>query len=172
MPDRPKIAVIITGGTIDSEWDAAKDTAVVRKESVLPRYLEKLDLDIDLTFNVVCMKDSRALTPEDLEAINDAVKSSKDDKILITHGTYTMPDTARYIQARRGVTASKRIILTGSMMPLEGYTMSDAPFNLGFSIANLLTMQPGVLLCMQGNLFTPEEVAKNMSEARFFSIEQ
>jgi hypothetical protein len=58
------------------------------------------------------------------------------------------------------------------MVPLDGFTMSDAPFNLGFSIATLLSMTPGVLLCMNGHLFKPQEVAKSMSEARFFSIEQ
>ena len=168
-----KINVIITGGTIDSEWDAAADTATTRGESVIPQYLDKLKLDVDFTYNTVCMKDSRQLTPDDLKAITEAVEKGSADKVLITHGTYTMPDTARYIQVRLGGGLSqKSIVLTGSLVPLEGYTMSDAPFNLGFSIATLLTMKPGVLLAMNGNLFTPQEVAKNMSEARFFSIEQ
>ncbi len=58
------------------------------------------------------------------------------------------------------------------MTPLEGYTLSDAPFNLGFSIATLLTMEPGILLCMHAHLFEPDEVVKNLASAHFFSIEQ
>jgi L-asparaginase/Glu-tRNA(Gln) amidotransferase subunit D len=83
-----------------------------------------------------------------------------------------MPDTARYIQAHTQDSKAISIVLTGSLIPIEGYIMSDAPFNLGFSIATLLTMESGILLCMQGHLFKPEEVAKNMAEARFFSLEQ
>ncbi len=97
-----KIHVIITGGTIDSEWDAAADTAVTRSESIIPKYFSKLKLDIDFTFNTVFMKDSRKIMPEDVKAVSEAVENSPSDKILITHGTYTMPDTARYVQARLG----------------------------------------------------------------------
>lgn len=96
------INVIITGGTIDSEWDAAADTAVTRSESIIPVYFSKLKLDIDFTYNTLFMKDSRKITPDDVKAISEAVENSSSDKVLITHGTYTMPDTARYIQARTG----------------------------------------------------------------------
>lgn len=167
---KTKIDIIITGGTIDSEWSPAQDTAVVREESVLPKYFKQMGLEIEVSFHVVTMKDSRQLTPEDLRKIYEATENSQTDRVLITHGTYTMPDTARYLEAH--LKKKKSVILTGSMTPLEGYSMSDAPFNLGFSVATLLTMKPGVLLCMHGRLFKPQEVAKNMAEARFFSIEQ
>lgn len=170
MSSKPKIDVVITGGTIDSEWNAAQDTSVVADESVVPKYFKKLDTDIEVTFNTVCMKDSRSLLPEDLRQICEAVDDSPSDKVLITHGTYTMPDTARYLEAN--MKTKKAVILTGALVPLSGFEMSDAGFNLGFAIARLLTMEPGVLLCMQGRVFTPQEVAKNMSEARFFSIKQ
>ncbi|HZL08057.1 MAG TPA: asparaginase domain-containing protein [Candidatus Dormibacteraeota bacterium] len=167
------IHVIITGGTIDSEWDPAADTAVTASESVIPEYFSKLKLDVDFTYNTVFMKDSRKITLEDIQAISNAVENSPSSKILITHGTYTMPDTARYIQARTGGGLDqKSVVLTGAMIPLEGYSMSDAPFNLGFSIATLLSMEPGILLCMHGHLFTPDEVVKNMASAHFFSIQQ
>ena len=97
-----KIHVIITGGTIDSEWDAAADTAVTRQGSIIPTYFSKLKLDIDFTYNTVFMKDSRKITPEDVKTISEAVENSPSEKVLITHGTYTMPDTARYIQAQPG----------------------------------------------------------------------
>ena len=116
------------------------------------------------------MRDSREILPEDLKKICQAVDSSPAEKILITHGTYTMPDTARYLQAN--MKTKKSVILTGSTIPLRGYDMSDAGFNLGFAVASLLNAKSGVLLAMQGRLFTPEEVVKNMAEARFFSVKQ
>jgi L-asparaginase len=69
-----KIHVIITGGTIDSEWNASRDTAVTRSESIIPTYLNKLKLDIDFIYKTVCMKDSRQLTPDDLKEIGAAVE--------------------------------------------------------------------------------------------------
>ncbi len=170
MSSNTKVDIIITGGTIDSEWDSAYDTATVSGESVIPKYFERIKLEIELNFNVVCMKDSRKLTPEDMRQIYEAVENSASDKILITHGTYTMPDTARYIE--RHLKSKKAVILTGSLIPLKGYDMSDAAFNLGFSLASLLNIKEGVLLSMHGHLFKPQEVAKSYSEARFFSIEQ
>jgi L-asparaginase len=116
------------------------------------------------------MKDSRSLTPDDLKKITVAVDSSLADKILITHGTYTMPDTARYIE--QNMKKKKAVVLTGSMIPLKGYDMSDASFNLGFALATLQRMDPGILLAMHGRTFEPSEVAKNMAEGRFFSIKQ
>ena len=165
-----QIHIVITGGTIDSEWDAAKDTAVTRSESILPKYFERMKLDIELSYNTVCMKDSRQLTIDDLKSICEAVENSPTDKVLVTHGTYTMPDTARYLQAH--MKTKKAVVFTGALVPLEGYSMSDAPFNLGFSMATLLNMDEGIFLCMQGSLFRPDEVAKNMAEAKFFSVEQ
>ena len=171
MSKRQKVHVVITGGTIDSEWNPSRDTAVTAAESVVPKYFERLELDLDLTFKTVCMKDSRELLPEDIREICRTVDQSPADKVLITHGTYTMPDTARFLEAN--MKTKKAVVLTGSITPLRGYDMSDAAFNLGFSLASLLNMKRGgVLLSMQGRLFKPQEVAKNLAQAQFFSIEQ
>ena len=169
MP-KQHIHVVITGGTIDSEWNPAKDTAVTADESVLPGYFKKLKLDAELTFNTVVMKDSREFTPEDIKAICAAVDDSPSDKVLLTHGTYTMPDTARYLE--KHMKTEKAVVLTGSVIPLKGYEMSDAPFNLGFAIATLLNMEQGVRIVLQGHVFSPGDVAKNLAEGRFFSLDE
>lgn len=39
------------------------------------------------------MKDSRDFKPKDLENVLKTVEKSPHTKIIITHGTYTMPDT-------------------------------------------------------------------------------
>lgn len=167
---RQHIHVVITGGTIDSEWNPSKDTATTAKESILPAYFEKLKPDFDLTFETVVMKDSRELTGDDIKAICNAVDNSPSEKVLITHGTYTMPDTARYLE--QNMKSNKSVILTGSIIPLKGYDMSDAPFNLGFAMSQLLNMQPGVKIALQGHVFAPQDVGKNLAEGRFFSLEE
>lgn len=166
---RQHIHIILTGGTIDSEWNPSKDTATTAKESKIPAYFEKLKPDFDLTFETVVMKDSRELTGDDIKAICEAVNNAPAERVLITHGTYTMPDTARYIE--QNMNSEKAVILTGSIIPLQGYDMSDAPFNLGFAMAQLLNMQSGVKIVLQGHVFAPQDVGKNLAEGRFFSLE-
>lgn len=161
---------MITGGTIDSEWDPSRDTAVTAQESILPTYFNKIKLDFDLTYQTVVMKDSRQLTPEDIRSICAAVDAAPSDKVLVTHGTYTMPDTARYLD--KNMKTNKAVVITGSVIPLKGYDMSDAPFNLGFALATLQNMDSGVKLVLHGHVFNPDDVAKNLSEGRFFSIDE
>ena len=115
------------------------------------------------------MKDSRSLTTDDRKKNVAAIDNAKEKKIIITHGTYTMPDTARYIKAN-----SKRkdiiIILTGSMIPLEGFTPSDAPFNIGYALGRLNDLKAGVYVGMNGKIFNPDECIKMLNEGRFASI--
>jgi len=164
-----KIHFIFTGGTIDSRWDGKVDTAVVNKHSAIPDYFGRLILYADITSEEVCMKDSRQITTDDLDRIVAAVKNTTATKIIITHGTYTMPDTAKYLQANLDKN-DKTIVFTGSIIPLKGFESSDAPFNLGYAVAKAEELPPGIYICMNGRTFNPDEVAKNLAEGKFFSV--
>jgi L-asparaginase len=166
-----KIHFILTGGTIDSKWLGKADTTVPHEHSVIPEYLKNLELYLDLEFSEVCMKDSRDLTPEDTQKILQTVEHSPAEKVIITHGTYTMPDTARFLKAnlkRKGQT----VVLTGSMSPLKGFDASDAAFALGYAIAQVGYLPSGIYLAMNGKIFTADEVAKDLSKGKFYSIFQ
>src|SRR5262245_32328369 len=123
------IHIVLTGGTIDSYWDGTKDTAVPLEHSALPQFLASLNLYRQIRFTEVCMKDSRNLNKNDLEAILKAVGESQEKKVIITHGTYTMADTGKYLKANLPEDHDKTIALTGSMVPLTGFAPSDASFN-------------------------------------------
>lgn len=115
------------------------------------------------------MKDSRDINEADRREILKTVEESPFKKIIITHGTYTMPDTARYLKAnlkRDGQT----IILTASMIPIKGFSPSDGPFNLGFTLAQVEILPPGVYVAINGKVFQPDEIIKLISEGRFTSI--
>lgn len=163
------IHIIMTGGTIDSYYDGTKDTAVPQVHSVIPRYLQGLNLEHKFKFSEICMKDSRAITPTDLKKIVATIKRNSAKKIIITHGTYTMSDTARFIE-KNLLTLNKTIILTGSMIPLDGFNFSDAGFNLGFAIANVLEIPNGVYVAMNGKIIKASEATKIISEGRFTSL--
>lgn len=139
------------------------------EHSVVPNFIESLKLYIDTEFTEVCMKDSRALTKGDMQKVLETVENSQCQKVIITHGTYTMADTASLLKAKLKRN-DQVIILTGSMIPLTGFSPSDAPFNLGFSMAKLEDLKEGVYVCMNGRVFSPEEVMKLISEGRFTSI--
>lgn len=166
-----KIHIIMTGGTVDSSWDGSKDTIEVSKHSNLPKFFKNLALHPKIQFTEVCMKDSRQLKIVDIKKVLAVIEKSPCKQILITHGTYTMPDTARYLQVNLKA-KGKTIVLMGSMTPLIGFEPSDASFNLGYAIAKVQSLSPGVYLCMNAKAFRPEEVAKNLSEGKFYSVFQ
>ncbi|MBI2675873.1 MAG: asparaginase [Candidatus Aenigmarchaeota archaeon] len=160
---------IITGGTIDSYYEGSKDTVVTNEKSVIPQFIKSLKLYSECAFTVVCMKDSRESAMKDLQAVYEQIRKSPHKRIIITHGTYTMPDTGRFLKERLKGT-EKTIVLTGSMIPLSGFSPSDAPFNIGFAFAKVHELPHGVYVCMHGRVFSPDEVMKVLKEGRFSSI--
>lgn len=168
-----KVHFIITGGTIDSVWNGVQDTVVVSEHSVLPEYFSEIGNNLkfyeEFEFSEVCMKDSRQINDEDRKKVLETIESSAATKIIITHGTYTMPDTSRYLE-KNLKRHDQTIILTGSMVPIKGFDFSDGPFNLGYSFAQVQKLDPGVYVCMNARVFTPEEVAKNIQEGKFYSV--
>lgn len=159
---------IVTGWTIDSYYDVLKDTAVPHEHSVIPKFMQVLKLYEELVFTEVCMKDSREIDSEDRRNVLETIEQSESKRIIITYGTYTLPDTARYLQANYEIT-NKVIVFVGSMIPLEGYMPSDAWFNIGYAVAKSQDLPPGIYVCMNGRVFTPDGVIKLLSEGRFGS---
>lgn len=160
------IHFIITGGTIDSHYDGTKDTAVPSDASVIPQFIKSLKLYKDCSYTEICMKDSRDLNAQDTARVLEATEKSQHTKIIITHGTYTMPDTAKYLKQNLK-RKDQTIILTGSMIPLSGFTMSDGGFNLGYAIAQMEYLQAGIYVCMNGEVLEAGKVRKDVKEGRF-----
>ena len=157
---------IITGGTIDSHYDGTKDTAVPSDVSVIPQFIKSLKLYKDCSYTDICMKDSRDLNAQDIKRVLETAEKSPHTKIIITHGTYTMPDTAKYLKENLK-RKDQTIILTGSMIPLGGFTMSDGGFNLGYAVAQMEHLQAGVYVCMNGEVLEADKVKKDVKEGRF-----
>lgn len=166
MNEEKTIHVIITGGTIDSHFNPARDSVEVGGDSEVVAYLKKLQLHNPLDCTVLFMKDSREIRYQDRKKLRDAVAKSPHSLILVTHGTYTLPDTAQYVKDQLGKT-TKTVVFTGSMIPLRGFDLSDAAFNLGYAVAQLQILKPGVYVCMNGKTFAPEKVDKNTVAGRF-----
>lgn len=99
----------------------------------------------------------------------DAIKKSPHSNIVMTHGTYTMCNSLDFFN-KELPDVDKTVILTGSMLPLKGFTPSDAPYNLGFAVSSSLLLDPGFYIAMNSRIFLPGTVLKDVSAGRFSEI--
>ena len=159
---------IMTGGTIDSFYDPVKATAVPTEHSYIPTYVGFLQLHEEIEFTEVMMKDSRDITDNDRQKILEVVEASTSKRIIITHGSYTVATTAKYI-SKNLKRRDKVIIFVCSLIPIMGFAPTDAGFNLGYAVAKSQEMKQGIYVCMNGRVFTPEEVVKILETGRFTS---
>ena len=161
------IRIIATGGTIDSKFHAPTEGKIIKNESGIPDYLnEIIHPHFTYKFKKVIMIDSLDMLDEHRYKIIEEINKTDTNKIIVTHGTDTMIETAKFIEDKIS-DIQKTIILVGSMIPLDGFYHSDAPFNIGYAIAQVQACKPGVYICMNAHCFTPQEAIKNISIARF-----
>ena len=159
-----QIHIITTGGTFDKVYhDALSDFTV--GEPMADALLADAGIGFAWTLTSLFKKDSLELTEADRQLLRDAVLNAPAEKILIVHGTDTMTQSA----AALGVLENKTVVFTGAMQPAR-MLHSDAPFNLGFALAALQCMQPGVYIAMNGLIFAAGEVQKNRQHSRFESL--
>ena len=158
------IDIFTTGGTIDKVYfDALSEYQI--GATALPDILSENNVFVPHRVTQLMRKDSLELTDADRMAIHDAVAASDADKILVTHGTDTMVETARVLADIAG----KTIVLTGAMQPAT-LRNSDAEFNVGFALAATQTLPPGVYIAMNGEVFDPAETRKDRSAHRFIRM--
>lgn len=162
------VHIIKMGGTIefiDPAYDAF-NKKLLKLDATIDSYLHNLiQPHFNFSSEPIAEKDSRDINDEDREKLAKAIQSSPHENILIPHGTFTMSQTAEYLSSQS--LSNKKIILTGSMVPIIGFAASDAGFNLGFAIASFTSVEPGVYLSMNGGIFKSDEVAKNVDLLRF-----
>jgi L-asparaginase len=150
------IRIFVTGGTFDKEYNELtgdlffKETHV-RHTLILGRCRVAVDV------RTLMMVDSIEMTDEDRETIARNCAKAKEERIVITHGTDTMVDTARVIADR---VKDKTIVITGAMVPYT-FGSSDGLFNLGSALAFVQTLPHGVYLVMNGRYFHWHNVRKN-----------
>ena len=161
-----KIKVIAVGGTIDKVYFDAKSEFQVGE----PQIKEVFDTaNVTFKYNLVALiaKDSLDMTDHDRQIIHDYISNCDEELILVTHGTDTMVDTARYLTD----ITDKTIVLTGAMQPARMRT-SDAVFNIGTAVGALQSLPHGAYVAMNGIIFQPEEVRKNVEAGKFEKIDK
>ena len=159
------IRILITGGTIDCERIEQEDKYVFDKTH-LPEMLEQGRCKLNIESQVLFLKDSIYTTDEDREKILQTCKDCTENKIIITHGTDTMPETARILGKE---IKDKTIILLGAMIPFN-QEKSDALFNLGCAVSAVQSLPKGVYITMNGKIFEWDNVKKNKELGLFETL--
>jgi len=147
---------MVTGGTFDKEYDEL-DGSLYFRETHVPEVLKLGHCYLKVVIDTIMMKDSLTMTDADRQRILECCQQSAEDRIVITHGTDTMADTARLLGKS---ISTKTIVLTGAMIPYR-FGSSDGLFNLGSAIAFAQSLPPGVYVAMNGRYFTWDNVFKN-----------
>ena len=157
------ITILATGGTIDKFYSVAGtlDIGKPAAHDVLSRVLTDIRFDI----RALIGKDSLDMTDADRAELVAALNAVEHDQVLITHGTDTMSESARYI-AEHADLESKVVVLTGAMQPAV-MAHSDAGFNLGAAISALNLLEPGVYISMSGRIFPAHTVRKDRARGIF-----
>jgi L-asparaginase len=162
MKSDEAIRILITGGTIDKEYDPLTGELTLSKSHLL-NMLNQVRCKVRFILEEVMLKDSLQMMNEDRKEILKRCIECMENKIIVTHGTDTMVETARVLGDNvRG----KTVILVGAMIPYA-FGASDALFNLGFAFSAVQAVQQGVYITMNGKIFHWDNVRKNKKSGEF-----
>lgn len=156
------IKIFVTGGTFDKEYNELNGQLFF-KETHLNEMLSLGRSRIDVHIATLMMIDSLDMTDADRKIISDSCINTPEDKIVVTHGTDTMVETACYLAK---TVTDKTIVLTGAMVPYK-FGSSDGLFNLGSALAFVQTLPKGIYISMNGRYFLWDNVRKNRSAGEF-----
>ena len=169
-PQRQPIRLFVTGGTFDKEYNELTGQLFFQ-DTHLPEMLRLGRCLLDVDVRTLMMIDSLEMTGDDRRIIAGHCESAAETRIVITHGTDTMSDTAAILgqDFAAGRLAGKTIVLTGAMIPYK-FGSSDGLFNLGSALAFAQTLPPGVYIAMNGLWFPWNGVRKNRERGVFEAV--
>ena len=156
------IRIIVAGGTFDKTYDEINGRLSFGTTH-LPEMLRLGRSRVETTIETLMMIDSLDMTDADRARIAQSCAHCPETRIVITHGTDTMVETARVVaQAVSG----KTVVLTGAMVPYA-FGSSDGLFNLGSALSLAEVLPPGVYIAMNGQHFAWDRVRKNRETGVF-----
>jgi L-asparaginase len=156
------IKLFATGGTFDKEFNEINGELFFKKTNLY----ELLDLGrckLDIKIETLMMIDSLKMRETERNYIVSKCKKEDTHKIIITHGTDTIVETAKMLAESIN---DKTIILTGAMIPIK-FGSSDGLFNLGSALSFVQTLDSGIYITMNGRYFHWDNVKKNKKIGAF-----
>jgi len=167
MGENMAIKIFVTGGTFDKEYNEITGELFF-KDTHLPELLALARSTVKVDITTLMMIDSLEMTEADREIIAENCIKTNENRILITHGTDTMVDTARILAEK---IKDKTIVLTGAMIPYK-FGSSDGLFNLGSALSFVQILPPGVYIAMNGRYFNWDNCRKNKITGKFEKVRE
>ncbi len=162
------VQVFVTGGTFDKNYNYLTGELFF-KDTHLKEMFDRGRCEVDIDIKTLMMVDSLQMGEEHRAIILFNCQKAPTNRILITHGTDTMVETAKMLAEAQ--VEGKTIVLTGAMIPYAFGTSSDGFFNLGSALAFVQILPPGVYVVMNGRYFHWNRVKKNRQTGTFEEIE-
>lgn len=159
-----ELLIVTTGGTIDKVYFDDKSDFQVG-EPQIGRILHELGVAFRFRVIPLLRKDSLHINSEDRELLRAAIAAQETRHVLVTHGTDTMVETAAVLSSIPG----KTIVLTGALNPAR-FRGSDAEFNIGTAVGAVQALPAGVYIAMNGRIWDPLRVRKNVAANRFEAL--
>ena len=159
------IRILVTGGTFDKEYNELTGKLFF-KDTHLPEMLKLGRCKLEVEIRTLMLVDSLDMTDQDRRLIVEHCSRLEEERIVITHGTDTMDQTARILGEAN---LPKTIVLTGAMIPYK-FGSSDGLFNLGSALAFAQSLPAGVYIVMNGRYFHWNNVRKNRSTGEFEEV--
>ncbi len=152
-----RIKIFTAGGTIDKIYGEEKGTLnfTFGKQAIREMGENKLKLNLEYDIERLLAKDSLEMTETDRDLIKRACQGAVANKILITHGTDSMIETAKVLSN----IPDKTIVLTGASQPYK-FRESDAEFNIGVAFGALNVLDNGVYIAMNGRVYSWDKCEK------------
>ena len=160
-----KIKILVTGGTFDKEYNELNGVLYF-KDTHVPEMLSLGRSRVPVDIRTLMMIDSLHMTDVDRSNIAQCCLQAPEDRILITHGTDSMTETAKVLAF---LVPGKTIVLTGAMVPYK-FGSSDGLFNLGSALSFVQTLPEGIYIAMNGRHFSWDNVQKNKALGEFVEL--
>ncbi len=161
------VRIIVTGGTFDKHYDEIKGELTFT-ETHVPEVLRRARVSIPVEVELNQLIDSLFMQDENRRSVLELCARAPESRIIITHGTDTMTQTAELLG---GAGIDKTIVITGAMIPYK-ILDSDALFNFGTAFAAVQLLPSGVYISMNGRIFSWNDVRKNKSKGVFEEVRE
>ena len=165
MKNNSKIVILVTGGTFDKEYNEITGKLFFN-DSHIKEMLELGRCKLEVGIKKIMLKDSLDMKKIDRKLILDACLQTSATRLVVTHGTDTMTETARLLSES---IKNKTIVFTGAMIPYK-FGASDGLFNLGSALTAVQTLNNGIYIAINGNIFKWDKIKKNRKKGIFESI--
>ncbi len=160
-----RLCIVTTGGTIDKIYFDDKSDYQIG-EPQIGNILRELGVNFEFSVIPILRKDSLHVSDADRELLRATIAAQDAKHVLVTHGTDTMVATAKVLDAIK----DKTIVLTGALSPAR-FRGSDAEFNVGCAVGAVQCLPAGVYIAMNGRVWDPHKVRKNIAANRFEPID-